>query len=577
MQFSSLLRIYVRPWIGYYLVGFAALVATNALSVEIPLVVASAIDSLGTPDASRTIPLKAAQVAVMGVLVILVRTLSRVAFFNPGRNIEAQIKRDMFEKLIAQQPSFLRHHAPGDLVSRSSSDINNVRLLVGFGVLQAVNTVMAVSFAGAQMLRISPLLAVWTLLPIGIGLAITQISIRQLFALIQQMQAEIAGISDHVLSSFQGVATIQAFGAEHAFLEKFDERNNGYLATSLKRANLRTILGPALGLSASINVFVLLWLGGPLTAAGKLTVGELIAWTTLVAMLVSPLRGMSFLLQIWKQAQVGLMRLGEVMNPVPERPDLPNPVAVPFHPPNIEVRDLSYAYPDEQTKLVLENVSFQIGSGKTLGILGATGSGKTTLLRILSRLYNPPVGTVFIDGVDIRTLDLDAWRDRMVLVPQRAFLFSDSLKGNILLGQPDDGRAERMISLTTLDVDVAQLPQGALSPVGESGIMLSGGQRQRVALARGLLRPNQQLLMLDDVLSAVDHHTEHLLLTTLRSAATRPTTILVAHRLSALRDADHILVLDHGRIVDQGTHHALITRPGLYQETWERQSEQEPA
>lgn len=559
-------RRYVLPWAPWYAAGIVALIATNALSVAIPLQVASAVDALSVQGGSASIPGHALRVGVMGLVVIAVRTVSRVAFFDPGRNIEAAVKHDLFERLLRQQPPFLARHAPGDLVSRSSADLNNIRLLVGFGFLQAVNTVAAVGLAGAQMLRMSPTLAVATLIPIAAAMAANNLSIRRFYVIVRDIQAALSDISDHVLSTYQGIGTVQGFGAESAFQQRFDVQNEAYANAAQRRANLRVVLGPALALAASFDVFLLLWIGSPRVLAHELTVGELVAWITLIGMLINPLRGVSFLAQIWKQAEVSLDRLGEVMDPEPERPDLPNPVPPPARPPAIDVRGLTFTWPGAPSPS-LSDVSFHIEGGQTLGVFGATGSGKTTLLRCLARLHNPPAGTVFVDGADVRTLDLDAWRRGISVVPQRAWLFSESLADNVLLGGPDQGRLARILGAVTLDNDVAHLPQGTASVVGESGIMLSGGQRQRVALARGLLRDDVGVLMLDDVLSAVDATTERTLVDALKSAVRRPTTLLVSHRVSALQHADSIIVLDHGRIIDQGSHAELAARPGPYRDT----------
>lgn len=559
-------RRYVLPWAPWYAVGTVALFATNALSVAIPLEVASAVDALSVPGGSASIPGHALRVMLMGLVVIAVRTVSRVAFFDPGRNIEAIVKHDLFERLLRQQPPFLARHAPGDLVSRSSADLNNIRLLVGFGLLQAINTVAAVGLAGAQMLRMSPTLAVATLIPIGLAMALNNLSIKRFYDIVRDIQAALSDISDHVLSTYQGIGTVQAFAAEDAFQARFDTQNQAYANAAQRRANLRVVLGPALALAASIDVFLLLWIGSPRVLAHELTVGELVAWITLIGMLINPLRGVSFLAQIWKQAEVALDRLGEVMDPEPDRPDLPNPAPPPALPPVLELRSLTFGWPGAAAP-ALSDVSLRVGAGQTLGVFGATGAGKTTLLRCIARLHNPPPGTVFVDGVDVRALDLDAWRRRIAFVPQRAWLFSETLADNVLLGGPDDGRLERILATVTLDADVAHLPQGTASVVGESGIMLSGGQRQRVALARGLLRTEACVLVLDDVLSAVDATTERTLVDALQAAVRRPTTVLVSHRVSALQHADNIVVLDHGRVVDQGTHASLSSRPGIYRDT----------
>lgn len=564
-------RYLFRYWL-WYVAGIAALIATNWLAVSIPLQVAQAVDTLAEGGSGWDIRYRAAIIAAMGVLVICVRSASRLLFFTPGRRIEAQAKHDLFASLLRQQPAFFRKYPPGDLVSRATGDVNNVRLFAGFGLLALFNVVAGTLLAGAQMARISPGLAVLTVIPIGVAFLLTQVSIRKLFEYIQQMQRELAALSDTILSTYQGAATVQAFGAEDAFSERFEEQNQRYLRTNLRRSVLRVVLGPALGLAISINVFLLLYFGGPRAIAGDLSVGDLVAFINLIALLVNPLRGVSFLLSMWKQCQVSMIRLGEVMDPPPDRPDLPNPLPAPAAPPALRVENLTFAYPDDPARNVLEGVSFSLPAGATLGVLGPTGSGKTTLLRCLSRLYNPPAGTVLVDGQDLLRTDLDGWRRTAALVPQRAFLFSDTLADNIRLGAPESSTRDvrEVIELTTLDVDVRSLPQGTESIVGESGIMLSGGQRQRAALARGLFAP-RSMLMLDDVLSAVDHHTEGVLIDAIRAQSPRPTTVIVANRISALMHADLIIVLDEGQVVASGRHEELSRTEGLYRETWERQ------
>jgi len=572
------IRTYCTRYWVWYVGGIAALGATTWLSTTIPLYLADAIDALSEGQDGLSVVLNTAMiVAAMGAGVMVVRTLSRVLFFTPGRLVEAQVKADLFDRILEHQPAFLRRWPAGDLVSRASSDVNSLRLLSGFGLLQAVNVVVVLGMTIFQMVRLSGSLTLWMLLPLVIGLVLTQVTIRWLFLLIRRMQREIAAVSDHALSSYEGVATLKAFAAEDAMQEHFDELNTAYQTTTVQRAGLRALIGPILNVAALVDVFLLLYIGGRMVIDGDLTPGQLVAFTTLVAFLAGPLRGLGFLLAILKQAQASLERLYEVMDPEPERPDQPHPQPAPEHPPAISIRGLSFSYPGDED-LALDDVSVEVPAGATLGVLGPTGSGKTTLLRCLARLYNPPPGTVFIDGVDVRDLDLDAWRQRAVLVPQRPFLFSESLRDNILLGDDDEEDLTRALGLAALEQDVEALPDGVHSQVGESGLMLSGGQRQRSALARGLIR-DPAVLMLDDVLSAVDHATEARLIETLRppDGGAAPTTVIVANRISALQHAEVILVLEHGRVVARGTHAQLIEQPGLYRETWEKQREGEGA
>lgn len=567
------IRIYMWPYWLWYLAGMLMLLVTNYIAVEIPLYLAAGIDALAASgDQSDLITRNAAIVALLGVAVIVVRTGSRLLFFTPGRLIEAQLKRDLFASIINHQPTFLAQFPTGDLMSRATSDVNTLRMFAGFTVLGIINTVVALTLTAGQMIRISPLLAVAVSVPLLIGFAVTQGLARQFHAVMRALQRENGVLSEWVLSSYQGHATVQTFGAKDAFLNVFHDTNDKLLRATLRRSNLRVAFGPALGLAAAIDVFVLLWIGGPMAIAGTLSIGEIIAFTTLVAYLTGPLRGMSFIIALVSQTHASLERLDVLLYTPADRPEATAGIAAQQAPVALDVRGLSFAYPDSDGTLALDDVSFSVPAGATLGVVGPTGAGKSTLLKLIYRWYNPPRGAIFVDGVDVLDLDLDRWRDTATLVPQRAFLFTESLRDNVLLGAEDDVLLDQVVRRASLAPDLRQLPAGALTVVGEAGMTLSGGQRQRVALARGLARGGA-LLALDDVLSAVDHKTEHELVEALRSPSTRTTTILVAHRLSALEGADHIIVLDRGRLVDQGTHAALIARPGLYATLWERQRE----
>ena len=563
-------RLYMMRYWHWYLAGIVTIAVTNWLTVTVPLYLADGIDILAEGGSVSDVTPIALTIALMGAALAVIRTASRLFFFIPGRLVEADVKHDVFATLLKQQREFLSQWPPADIISRASNDIHLLRMLAGFSIMQAFNTLFAVTMVSIQMVRISSELTLTMLPPLIIGLGLTQFFIRAMFKLVKAVQEQLSDLSDHILSSYQGVATIQGFVALPAFTKQFDEKNERYLGTSLKRANIRTVIAPLLTLTASFNLFLLLYLGGGMAVEGSLSVGRLVAMITLVGTVIQPLRSMSFLFALFKEAQSSIERVFEVMLPKPDRPELPNPEMPSATPPTIEIKGLNFSYPDvSENPFELQDIELSIPSGSTLGVFGRTGSGKSTLLALLARIYNPPQGSVNVDGIDLTKIDLDAWRGVMTLVPQTAFLFSESLKDNVMLAATDESLFHRSVSDASLTQDLTALAKGEDTLVGEEGLTLSGGQRQRVAIARALMtKPN--LLLLDDVLSAVDHETEHQLIEAFhaRGGATK---VIVSHRTSALQRADNIIVLDEGAVVAQGTHSELITRPGIYQDAWRAQ------
>jgi ATP-binding cassette subfamily B multidrug efflux pump len=562
---------YIVPYRWHFLWASFCLAATNFFMVQIPEEIGHAIDGIATGQSLPSI----INIAWMGALVIMVRSMSRIFFFNPARDVEYCIRRDLFAHLLALPSHFYATFNRGDIVSRASNDIMWVRIMVGFGGLQIVNLVFALSLTGWKMFAISTPLSIASLIPIGIGFVIVNIAISQLHPMMKKNQEELAKISDHVLESFQSVSTIQGFQAEEAFEKRFSDQNQQWFSTGLRLAFWQSIFTPILALSSGGAIFALIYVGAPLVQEGSVTIGQLAAFIALIASLLPFMRSIGWMLSVWHRGYAAWERILEILNTPLERPEGDTPVDIPNLKKNkISFKNLSFSYPEEPEKMILQNISAEIEPGSMIGIFGRTGSGKTTLLRLLSRIYNPAEGMVFVGSEDIRTFDIEKWHTKLAVVPQRPFLFSESIHSNISL--QDTGVEEQVqeaIRLASLDQDITSFEAGLDTIVGERGIMLSGGQRQRVALARGLFK-EASLILLDDVLSAVDHENESKLVATLyQLSQTGVTCFIVSNRVSAFRYAHNILVLEDGHLVKQGKHEELIHQEGLYQDTYNAQKE----
>ena len=579
-QYTRLLvQRYVSPWLWWYVGGAFCLLLTNWLGTQIPLELAAAIDAIGKKKASSILMTSVQWIALMGVGVMIVRTLSRVLIFTPGRQIEYAIKNDLFSHLLDLQPSFYSRWKVGDIISRSANDLGAIRAMVGFGSLQIVNVAAALTMALFQMFQLSPELTMWMVLPVAIAALLVQLGIRRFFELARQSQEQLSEISDTILSSLQGIQTIQGFRAEDAFLQRFNERNQKYLELNMELAKIRTFVLPLLGLAGAVGLWILLSVGGSMVIQKQLTVGQMAAFVTLIAYILLPLRSMGFVFSVYQRYQTSLQRIFELLTSEIERPEGDEPLELSQHGGmTLELKELNFAYPDAPEKTVLKNISTTLPAGELVGIFGRTGSGKTSFLRVLTRLYNPPEGTVFVDDTDITKVSLEALRSRMAVVPQTPFLFSESIRANIKLSSEMEQPLEAVLERAALQKDLEALPEGLETVVGERGIMLSGGQRQRVTLARALVR-SFDLLILDDVLSAVDHTTEHLLIQSLlrlrderkAQGLVPPTILIVSHRLSVMAETDRVLVLNEGELVAEGTHEALLEEDGPYRDAWLQQ------
>ena len=610
-----------------YAVGFAALFATNWAVVRIPTLIGDILNTLEDAGAGEAVrdPAKlgaaldpvsdlAVELMIWAIALIAVRTISRVLFFNPGREIQYRLGVDLFAHLLTLQRPFFARRKVGELVSVAANDTQSVRLLVGFAGLQVLNVAVALPMHLWQMLRTDWILTLWCVTPILFGAVYMRWTVHRFYALIRSSMEKLAALSDRILESFAGVATVRAHVAEEAAVARFEIYNRDYLDLQLEVASLRAFSMPVLAFTGYLGTGLVLWIGGNRVLAGALEIGSLATFTALLLSLVSILTSLAWVLTAISRGTVSLDRVHELLDASPGLPA----VAADYRfeaAPRLELDQLSFTHPGRETP-ALREVSVVVEPGHTLGIFGRTGSGKTTLIDLLARVYTPPAGAVRYDGHDARALGLASLRAGMAVVPQSPFLFSTTLRDNICLhGErtghvatddaevagprgygrraqrraaqasegpiPPDPLLDPVIEAACLGPDIRALPKGLDTVVGERGVMLSGGQRQRTALARALYR-RPKLLLLDDVLSAVDQATETKLVAAIRglsagtgAGASPPTTVIVSHRTSVLEHADTILVLDHGAVIERGTHAELIALGGAYAAAHEHQRQEQ--
>ncbi len=569
----AFLRRYARRYAVVYAFGLAFLVATNWLTVTIPSLIKDVFDALAAGSDPGVIRTTCALIASAAVAVIIVRTLSRVLFFNPGRTIEYRVRNDMLERILSMSQTWLRGRQTGDLVSRAVNDATFVRALVGFAVLQLLNVLLASSLALWKMAVTDAWLTIYCMIPLGISFFVLRRGTRRLFFSYRESQEELGKVSEHILETYNGVAAIQGMAAEEAFLRRFDERNDHYTHLNLKVTVLRVFILPLASSMGHVCVFLLLLIGGQHAIEGSLTIGDVAAYASYTGILVAGLAMSGWLLNSVQRGFVALQRCWDVIRLETDRPEGTTKIATDGRGIALRINGLTFGYPDAEAgeRDALTGIDLDLSPGESMGVYGEVGSGKTTLVQVLTGLLPPPAGTVFVDGHDVAAIDEDTLRGAIAVVPQSAFLFSRTLRRNVALvdgeAEIDDERVSAAVAKACLEHDVTRLENGLETVVGERGLTLSGGQRQRAQLARAFYR-GYRLLVLDDVLSAVDHGTEEKLLEAISGElrnADRPSSIIVSSRISALAACDKTVVLDAGRVVDVGTHAALIDRPGPYQ------------
>lgn len=560
-----------------YLAGLVFVAISNVLSTLGPQYLERGINEL-----TRQAPLSA--VAWSATIMVIVAVVGGVARYgmreclNSGsRRVETDLRDDLFGHLLSQDAAFYDRHPTGDIMARATNDLTSLRMAAGPALMYLVDTTIRALLVVPIMLHISTRLTLLALLPM-LGLPIVMIVLgRLIHERSLAIQTFFGVITSQVHEHISGVRVVRAYRQERAETATFAGMNDEYLARNLSLAYAQGAFHPLLALLGGLGTVVVLLLGGQLVIGGQVTPGAFVAFGVYLAMLIWPLIALGWAVNLVQRAIAAMQRVREVMDEVPaiRSPEHPRELPPASGARGVTFEGVWFQYPLARERgWAIEDVSFHVPAGRSLAIVGATGAGKSTLAELLSRTYDPGRGRILIDGVPITELHLDTLRRTLGIVPQETFLFSDTLRNNVLLGAPDDGRLEHAAEVSQLAAAAPDLPRGYDTMLGERGINLSGGQKQRAAIARALAQ-EPPIFVLDDALSAVDAHTEARILRALRSALEGRTTIVISHRLAAVRDADEIIVLDQGRVVERGVHPELIAARGRYWELLRRQEAEE--
>jgi len=560
---------YLRRYWKQLAWGGVAVILYNAVKVLLPVVIGHAIDDMRHGITEQKIIFHALRLLLIAALSAIFLYITRQVIIGASREIEFDLRNDIFANLERQSPTYYHTHRTGDIMARTTNDLNAVRQLLGPAIMYSANTIVFTAAALPFMYRISPKLTFFAFVPLPMASVLVQYFGARIHRRFERIQSMFSDISAKAQENFSGARLIRAFAQEEAEIASFEAANREYIRRSLYLVRLMAMLWPTLEFVLGLSLMITLLVGGHEVVQHQISVGEFTSFNVYMVQLIWPIIAVGWVVNLFQRGTASVVRIDELLKQQPDIADTPAAAETPIA-GSIEFRNLTFAYPN--TPAVLHDINLQIPAGSSLAIVGPTGSGKSTLVNLIPRLHDAAPGTVLIDGHPIRDCTLSSLRHNIGFVPQETFLFSDTIRQNIAFGTPNATIEQVEEAATTAHIcnEILEFPKGFETEVGERGLTLSGGQKQRTAIARAIIR-DPKILILDDALASVDTYTEERILTGLKRVMDGRTTIFISHRISTARNADQIAVIVAGRIAELGTHDELLARNGYYTSLFEKQ------